>query len=115
MLDQTASLTPEQVLLQELAENVENQQRLKAEVKDLEEIITAHADEIKARLIALQQSEVVVNTNRGVYKLTYNPFAERESLDKTLLVEAGVTTEQLKRATKTTQYVRLDVREVKQR
>jgi hypothetical protein len=105
------SIRPELAL--SLDEHIENRQRLKQEIKDLEELCAAHDAAIKAIFEDEQQAEYVATTPRGTFRATYNPYAERTSLDKVALVEAGVTTEQIKRGTKTTQFVRLDIREIK--
>jgi hypothetical protein len=83
--------------------------------------------EIKARLDAVQQELDAVNgeisgtmLREGVrnlrvagFSLTYESEAEKNTLDKTKLVELGVSTDVIAKATKKTTYARFDVRELK--
>lgn len=94
-----------------LQELVINRQRLAQEVRDLNEIIDAHTKQIKDLMLEAGVTDLEIDK----FSITLNPYATRDSLDKTLLVEQGVTTEQIKAATRTTIYQRLDIREVKQK
>jgi len=104
------SLEQEQILT--LEDRVRNRQRLKAEIKDLEEVVERENAEIKAECQRLGITDYLVD---GKWRVDYNPFSTKTTLDKTALVELGVTTEQIKQATKETTFEKLDVREVKQK
>lgn len=85
---------------------VERRQSLKAEISSSEAAIDELNDEIKTTLVQAGVLEVVV----AGHKVTLDPEREKSTLDKRLLLEQGVTTEQLKRATKVSTFVQLDVR-----
>jgi hypothetical protein len=63
-------------------------------------------DEIKNALVQAGELDVVVDGQR----VTLDMEREKSTLDKQRLLELGVSTEQIKRATKVSTYVQLDVR-----
>lgn len=93
-----------------LAPLVETRQALKAQVAALEAQIDSINDDIKTTLVNAGELEVLA----AGHKVTLNMAAERTTLDKQKLLEQGVTTEQIKKATKTTTSILLNVRPVKE-
>ena len=89
----------------ELVATIEDRQRLIGMKKEIEAQIDAHTATIKAELIAVGQDTY----DAGDYTATLT-VRERATLDKTELISQGVTTEQIKRATKVSTYVQLDIR-----
>ncbi len=72
---------------------------------EIEKQIDAHTATIKAELIAVGQD--TYDAGEFIATLTVR---DRATLDKTELVALGVSTELIKRATKMSTYVQLDVR-----
>lgn len=103
-------LTTEASLETILTPLVETRQELKAQIAKLEAQVDSINDEIKTTLVNAGELEV----SAAGHKLTLDMEAEKSSLDKQKLVEQGVTTEQIKKATKVTTYIRLDIRKVKE-
>jgi hypothetical protein len=97
-------------LEQVLAPLVDTRQELKAQITLLEAQVDAINDNIKTTLVTAGELEVSVPG----YTVTLDMEAQKSSLDKQKLVQAGVTTEQIKRATKVTTYIKLDVRKQKE-
>jgi len=89
---------------------VETRQELKAKVAALEAQIDSINDDIKTTLVNAGELEVLA----AGHKVTLNMAAERSTLDKQRLLELGVTTDQIKAATKTTTSIVLNVRVVKE-
>lgn len=100
-MEQVIENTP----LPNLEARVENRQRLSLMKKEIEKQIEADTEAIKDELAALGLDETEV----GDYKVTLS-VRDRATLDKTELISQGVTTEQIKRATKVSTYLQLDVR-----
>lgn len=105
----TQQIEQTQTVATGLEEIVLNRQRLAKEIKELQALVDNHTQSIKEQML----EEGVTDLEVAGFKISLNPYATRESLDKTLLVEQGVTTDQIKAATKETVYQRLDIREVK--
>jgi hypothetical protein len=103
-------LTTDASLAAILAPLVDTRQELKAQIAQLEAHVDSINDEIKTTLVNAGELEV---TAAG-HKITLDMEAEKSSLDKQKLVEAGVSTDQIKKATKVTTYIKLDVRKVKE-
>lgn len=93
-----------------LAPLIEQRQALKAQAAALEHDIDAINDAIKTALVNSGELEV----SAAGHKVTLNMEAEKSSLDKRLLLQNGVTTEQIQKSTKITTYMKLDVRAVKE-
>ena len=87
---------------------LENRIRLAAMRAEIDAQLEAENDAIKEYLIDAGLDTVAV----GDYTATLS-INTRSTLDKTALVEAGVTTDQIKRATKTSTFAKLDVRKKK--
>lgn len=87
-----------QLLLEcELSEQLQQRQDMLSVIAELQSQVDAIDEQVKERMM-----------REGCYKLTVNDLpvtlteiAGRQTLDKKLLVEQGVTTEQIKAATKT--------------
>lgn len=106
----TLSLEVTQTLQTLLAER----QEIKGEIERLQSVLDTINGGIKDAVASGDTLKTEITLEDGkVYSVTYNPVAERESLDKQLLVEQGVSTTQIKAATKTTTFEKLDIREVK--
>lgn len=103
-------LTAAPTLEQALSPLVTERQELKAQIAKLEAQVDSINDDIKTTLVNAGELEAVVEG----HKLVLDMEAEKSSLDKRLLFEQGVTAEQIKRATKVTTYIKLDVRKVKE-
>lgn len=90
---------------------VTTRQELKAQIARLEAQVDSINDGIKTTLVNAGELEVVA----AGHKVTLNMAAERSTLDKQKLLEQGVTTEQIKKATKVTTSILLNVRPVKEK
>ncbi len=95
----------EQTLSLDIAATIENRQRLVGMKKEIERQIDLDTEAIK-RVMVEEEKESV---EAGEFTATLT-VRERATLDKTELISQGVTTEQIKRATKVSTYVQLDVR-----
>jgi hypothetical protein len=91
-----------------LEARVENRQRLTAMKKEIEKQLDAETDAIKNELAAMGLDELEVGN-----RLVTLQIRDRSTLDKTELISLGVTTDQIKRATKISTYLQLDVRDKK--
>jgi 2-hydroxychromene-2-carboxylate isomerase len=91
-----------------LEARVENRQRLTAMKKEIEKQIDTETDAIKNELAAMGVDELEVGN-----RLVTLQIRDRSTLDKTELISLGVTTDQIKRATKISTYLQLDVRDKK--
>lgn len=89
-----------------LAPLVDTRQELKARIAALDAQVESINDEIKTTLVNAGELEVRV----GDMNVVLDMEAEKASLDKQKLLEAGVSTDQIKKATKVTTYIKLDVR-----
>ena len=101
-------ITSAPATLPELQLLVENRQKLVAMKKEIEKQIEDATSTIKDDMIERNVMELEV----GDYKLTLQ-LRDRSTLDKTELVSMGVSTDVIKKATKTSTYTQLDVREKK--
>ncbi len=88
-----------------LQTRVENRQRLVAMKKEIEKQIDDDTEAIKDELTALGVDDLDV----GDYTVTLQ-VKDRATLDKGELVSLGVSTDLIKRATKVSTYLQLDVR-----
>ena len=95
----------EQTLSLELTATIENRQKLLGMKKEIERQIDLDTKAIKDVMEAACEDVY----EAGDYTATLT-VRERATLDKTELISQGVTTEQIKRATKVSTYVQLDVR-----
>jgi len=102
-VEQTVTLAPT------LQDRVLNRQRLAADIAKLKTEMDDESEAIKNEMMRL-----------GLETLTDIPgwtptlsVRERSTLDKTELISQGVSTAQIKAATKTSTYTQLDVREKK--
>lgn len=84
---------------------VENRQRLISMKREIEKQIEGDTDAIKNELAALGVDDLDV----GDYTVTLQ-IRDRSTLDKGELVALGVSTDVIKRATKVSTYMQLDVR-----
>lgn len=91
--------------LLELQTRVENRQRLAAMKKEIEKQMETETDAIKNEMAVLGLDEMPV----GDYDLTLQ-IRDRSTLDKAELIALGVSTETIKKATKVSTYMQLDVR-----
>jgi hypothetical protein len=89
----------------ELQISLETRQALALQKKDIEQRMDRESEFIKAEMIRLGVDSVEV----GDWVPTLS-VKERKTLDKVELVQQGVTTAQIERATKVSTYVQLDVR-----
>jgi hypothetical protein len=103
-------LTTDATLEQVIAPLVDTRQALKAQITALEAQVDSINDEIKTTLVNAGELEIVA----AGHKVTLTMDAEKSTLDKQALVKSGVTTEQIKRATKVTTYIKLDIRKQKE-
>lgn len=72
------------------------------------------SDKIKRLMIDdMGELERVVEFNGKRYKVTVNPYAEKSTISRELLIQAGVAGEIVDACTVTTQFEKIDVREVK--
>ncbi len=102
----TANLSLEEIL----TPLVTTRQDLKAQIAALEKQTDNINDDIKTTLANAGVTEIEV----AGHKVTLNLASERSTLDKQKLLEQGVTTDQIKAATKTTTSVLLNVRPIKE-
>ncbi len=98
-MEQITALTPE------LTATIENRQRLVSMKKEIERQIDLDTEAIKNEMVAAG----IDAYDAGEYTAALT-VRERATLDKTELVNLGVSTELIKRATKVSTYVQLDVR-----
>lgn len=92
----------------ELGVRVDNRQRLVAMQKEITRQIDVETDCLKNELAALGIDAIDVGTHVVTLQVR-----DRKTLDKGALIEQGVTVAQIERATKTSTYTQLDVRERK--
>lgn len=85
---------------------LESRQKLKAVEAAAKAEIDKINDDIKNALIQADTLDIVVAGQR----VTLDLEREKSTLDKQRLLEVGVSTEQIQKATKTSTYVQLDVR-----
>lgn len=104
-LTQTAALSLEQIL----SPLLERRQTLKAAENLAKAEIDATNDEIKNALVQAGELDVVVDGQR----VTLDMERQKSSLNVQRLLELGVSTEQIQKATKVSTYVQLDVRKAK--
>lgn len=88
-----------------LEEHILLRQHLSEMKKELEKQLEAENDIIKGEMEEKGLTEVEAGDYAAVLSVR-----ERSTLDKTELISMGVTTEQIKRATKVAMYLQLDVK-----
>lgn len=91
-----------------IEERVENRQRLVAMKAEIEKQIDAETEYLKEYLM----ENDLVALSAGEYQVNLT-IRTRDTLDKARLVDQGVTTQQIKAATKSSTYAQLDVRKKK--
>lgn len=89
-----------------LSPKLARRQELKAQITMMEAECDAINDEIKTELVTHGELTAAVDG----FNVTLTMDAKKDTLDKHKLLEQGVTTDQLKAATKTTTFVKLDIR-----
>jgi hypothetical protein len=89
-----------------LAPKLARRQELKAQITLMEAECDGINDEIKTTLVTNDTLSVLVEG----YNVTLTLDAKKDSLDKHKLLEEGVTMAQLKAATKTSTFTKLDIR-----
>lgn len=106
----------EPTLEQLLTPFVEQRQLLKGEISSREKQVDKLNDMIKTALVSAglePDAEKHLKVVVAGHEVDLDLESEKNTLDKQKLLELGVTTEQLKAATKLTTSLKLDVRKVK--
>lgn len=105
MNEQTLTPTDELSLAATLLPLVTQRQALAAEIKRLQSQVDTLTEQITGEMVRAGEMKLEV----GDWVPDY-ASRERKTLDKTRLVELGVSTEVIKQAEKTTTFMQLDVR-----
>lgn len=91
-----------------IEERIEHRQRLTAMKAEIEKQIDAETEAIKSHLI----DNDLMSLDAGEFTASLT-IRNRETLDKARLIDQGVTTAQIRAATKSSTYAQLDVRKKK--
>lgn len=92
-----------------LAPLLETRAVLKQNEKTIAQALEAVNDDIKTALVQAGVFEITVDGHRAVLDME----RQKSTLDKTKLLEQGVTTDQIKAATKVSTHIQLDVYKAK--